>query len=379
MMWISLKMLLAKRGKYLSMVGGVAFATLLISQQSAIFCGVMALTYSQIRDVRDAEVWVMDPNCRYLDDVKPLSDGAIYQVRGVPGVAWAVPFFKGLVRGRLMDGRYQQIILLGVDDATLVGAPQQIVFGKLADLQQPDAVFMDEAGYHQLWPDEPFQAGKVLEIADRRAVVVGVCKASRTFQTFPVLYTRYHQAVAYVPPERRILPFVLARAQDGISAEELCRRIAAQTDLKAETPHQFRWTTMQYYLTNTGIPINFGMSILLGFAVGVVVAGQTFYLFTLENLPYFAMLKALGTSNRRLVAMLLLQALIVGLVGYGLGIGPSSLFAAYVRRSNVRLAFSMPWEVLLGTLASVLLIVTLFSLISIRRVLVQEPAIVFRS
>jgi putative ABC transport system permease protein len=379
MMWISLKMLLANRSKYLSMVGGVAFAALLISQQSAIFCGVMALTISQIRDVRDAEVWVMDPNCRYLDDVKPLSDNAVYQVRGVPGVAWALPFFKGLVRGRLMDGRYQQIILLGVDDATLVGAPQEIVFGRLADLQQPDAVFMDEAGYHQLWPDEPFEAGKVLEIADRRAIVVGVCKASRTFQTFPVLYTRYSQAVGYVPPERRILPFVLARATDGTPAEELCRRIEAQTGLKAETPEQFTWTTMKYYLTNTGIPINFGLSILLGFTVGILVAGQTFYLFTLENLPHFAMLKALGTRNRRLVGMILLQALIVGLIGYGLGIGPSSLFAAYVRQANVRMAFAMPWQVLLGTLASVLVIVALFSLISIRRVLVQEPAIVFRS
>src|SRR5262249_38062113 len=104
MFWICLRMLFANRGKYLSMVGGIAFATLLMSQQSASFCGVMVLTYSQIQDVRDAEIWVMDPNVQHVDDVKPLSDNDLYRVRGVAGVEWAVPFSKAIVRGRKPDG-----------------------------------------------------------------------------------------------------------------------------------------------------------------------------------------------------------------------------------------------------------------------------------
>jgi putative ABC transport system permease protein len=378
MTWICLNMLYANRGKYLSMVVGVAFATLLMSQQSAIFCGVMALTYSQIEDVRDAPIWVMDANVQFIDDAKPISDNALYEVRGVRGVEWAVPFYKGIVRGRLPEGMYQQVILLGMDDATLVGAPQDIVVGRLCDLQEPDAVLMDEAGYRQLWPGQPYAAGKVLEINDRRAVVVGVCRASMTFQTFPLVYTRYSQAAVYNPPERRILPFVLAKPAAGVSAPEACRRIAAQTGLKALTRDEFKWVTVKYYLMNTGIPINFGLTISLGFVVGVLVAGQIFYLFTLENLPHFAVLKAMGTSNKRIVRMMLLQALLVGAVGFGLGIGPPALVVPRVRPYFPRLAFSMRWEILAGTGVAVLLIVSLFSLISIRKVLRQEPAIVFR-
>jgi putative ABC transport system permease protein len=378
MTWISLKMLFANRGKYLSMVGGVAFASLLMSQQSAIFCGVMVLTYSQIHDVRDAEVWVMDPNVQFIDDVKPISDNALYQVRGVTGVEWAVPWFKGIARGRLPDGMYQQVLLLGLDDASLVGGPQEIVLGRLSDLQEPDAVIVDEAGWKMLWPGQPYEAGKILEINDRRAVVVGVCKASLTFQTLPVMFTRYSQALGYSLPERRMLPFVLVKPADGVNAKELCRNIEAQTGLKALTRDDFMYATLWYYMINTGIPINFGITILLGFFVGVLVAGQVFYLFTLENLPYFAMLKAMGTSNRRIIAMMLLQAMVVGLVGFGLGVGPASIFAPSLRKYLARLAFYMPWQVLAGTGAAVLLIVLLFSLISIRRVLVEEPAIVFR-
>src|SRR5262249_29534648 len=144
MTWIYLKMLFANPGKYLSMIVGVGFSAFLIAQQTAIFCGVMGLTCSQINDVCDAPIWVMDRDVRFIDDVKPIADTALYEVRGVPGVDWAVPFYKGIVRGRLPEGMYQQVILLGLDDATLVGAPQQIVLGDLADLQQPDAVIMDE-------------------------------------------------------------------------------------------------------------------------------------------------------------------------------------------------------------------------------------------
>ena len=43
-------------------------------------------------------------------------------------------------------------------------------------------------------------------------MIVGICKASRTFQTFPVVYTRYSQAMQFVPPERKVLSFVLAEA-----------------------------------------------------------------------------------------------------------------------------------------------------------------------
>src|SRR5262245_39940473 len=145
MNWIALKMLTGDRGKYFGIVFGIAFATLLMGQQSSIFCGLMRNTTSQIRDVEGADIWVMDPNVQFIDDVKPLSDDDLYRVRGVEGVAWAVRFYKGLGRARFDDGNFQQMIILGLDDATLVGAPREITHGSLADLRQPDAVMMDEA------------------------------------------------------------------------------------------------------------------------------------------------------------------------------------------------------------------------------------------
>ena len=377
MFWIAWKMLIGNRAKYLGIVFGVVFAALLIAQQASIFCGLMSLTVSQIRDVQGPSIWVMDGNVQFVDDIKPLSDTELFRVKGVPGVDWAVRFYKGIARARLEEGTYEQMILLGLDDATLVGAPGGVFMGSIADLRKPDAVIIDDAGYKRIWPGEPFRLGRVFEMNDHRAVVVGITKASRTFQSFPILYTRYSQAVTFAPPERKVLSFVLANPKPGLAAEEVCRRIEEQTGLQAVTRDQFLRKTIVYYLRKTGIPINFGITVLLGFLVGTAIAGQTFYLFTVENIRQFGALKAMGTSNWMILLVVLWQALHVGLVGYGVGVGLAALFGWW-SRSMTRLSFFMPWQVLAMTAAAVFVIVLVASVLSIRKVLVLDPAVVFR-
>jgi putative ABC transport system permease protein len=318
----------------------------------------------------------MDPDVQFVDDIKPLSENDLFRVRGVQGVDWAVRLYKGLTRARLEDGNFQQIMLLGLDDDTFVGAPQ-MVEGTLDDLRRPDAVIMDERGYRYLWPGEGYQMGKTFEMNDRRAVLVGICKASRTFQTFPIVYARYSQATQYVPHERKLMSFVLAQPAPGENVQEVCSRIHDQTGLQALTREEFVWKTIVYYLRRTGIPMNFGITVLLGFLVGTAIAGQTFYMFTIENLKQFGALKSMGVTDLRIVGMVLLQAALAGLIGYALGVGLAALFGQLTQSSD-RLAYFMPWPVLVGTGAAVLVIMVLASLLSIRRLIILEPAIVFR-
>jgi putative ABC transport system permease protein len=396
MNWIALKMLTGDRAKYMGIVAGITFAALLIAQQASVGCGLLLRTTSTIQDIADVDIFVLDPDVEFIDELKPLTENDLYRVQGVPGVAWAVRFYKGQGRlkldvgkprqlGRPPDaGLYQQVIVLGLDDATLVGAPREMVLGSLANLREPDGVIMDENGYRYLWPDEPLRLGRVLEMNDHRAVIVGICKASDTFQTFPILYTRYHQALQFIPQERKVMSAILVQAQEGLDKREVCRRIEDRTrtpqgkpKLKAWTREEFIWSTIGYFMRRTGIIMNFSITVALGFIVGCAIAGQTFYTFTLENLNQFGSLKAMGVSNARIVGMVLFQALVVGLLGFGLGVGLAALFGELVPRFS-RLAFFMPWQVLLVTAGAVAIIVTLSSLVSIRKVLVLEPAVVFR-
>src|SRR5262249_58846564 len=132
-------------------------------------------------------------------------------------------------------------------------------------------------------------------------------------------------AVGFAPWARHHLTLVLAQAEPGLPARLVCERIGRQTGLLALTGEEFTWRTITYYLHSTGIPINFGITVGLGFIVGIAIAGQTFYLFTTENLKQFGALKAMGVSNGRIVGMILLQAVVVGALGYSAGVGLTAL------------------------------------------------------
>jgi putative ABC transport system permease protein len=108
------------------------------------------------------------------------------------------------------------------------------------------------------------------------------------------------------------------------------------------------------------------------------VSGQTFYLFTVENLKQFGALKAIGVTNGRLTGMILLQALTVGFIGYAIGTGMAALFFEYFGRQIATRNIILMWQNVVGVGVLMFLVVVVASLLSIRKVLVLEPAAVFR-
>lgn len=381
---IAIKMLIGDKGKYLGIIMGLTFASLIMTQQPAIFVGLMTRSYSFITDVGLPDIWVMDTKVQFVDDIKPLQDTELYRVRGISGVAWAMPMYKGLLKARLTDGTFQTCNVIGLDDATLIGGPPIMLQGKLADLRRSDSIIVDIDGARDKLGKpsatggkrQPLAIGDSLELNDHRAIVVGIAKVTRTFQSQPVVYTTYSRAKSYAPRERKLLSFVLVKAKPGQDVKQLTRRIRESTGLAAYTRGEFMELTYNYFIKFTGIPINFGISVALGFIVGAAIAGQTFYNFTLENLRQFGVLKAMGASNLTLLRMILLQAVMVGGIGYGLGVGLTALFGYSMR--NTILAFKFPWQLLLFSGAGVSLICVFAALISIIKVIRLEPAIVFK-
>jgi putative ABC transport system permease protein len=208
--------------------------------------------------------------------------------------------------------------------------------------------------------------------------IVGISDAAAPFLSVPVMHTRYSEAVNFLGRERAQLSFIIARPQAGTSPEKLAASISAVTQLRARTTREFMWDCIRYYLRNTGIPVNFGITILVALVVGTVVAGQTFYLFTVENLKQFGTLKAMGVTNRRLVGMILLQASSVAALGFAIGTGMAASFFEVTLRKLATRGIVLMWECAALTGACILFVAVVASILSIRRVLVLEPAEVFR-
>jgi putative ABC transport system permease protein len=379
MNFIALKMLTGDRAKYLALIFAIAFSTFLLENQTSIFAGILRRTGSQIRDVTEAAIWVMDRDTEYFEQTKALKDTDLNRVRGVEGVQWAVKLYKGSPVARTPAGRFATTFCLGLDDGTLTGVPHTMLLGSWERLWEPDSVVIDKAGYILLFPNEPLQLGRTLELNDHKVTIVAISDASAPFVSWPVLHTRYSLAVNFLGRQRTELSYVLVQPRPGVDRNALCARIAQQTGLRARTSSQFQWDCVLYYLKNTGIPVNFGITITIALIVGAVVAGQTFYLFTMENLKQFGALKAIGVTNWRLVGMVLLQAATVGLIGFSIGTGMGAGFFNYFGQKLATRGLILMWQSVALTGGCISFVVILASILSLRRVLVLEPAIVFRS
>jgi putative ABC transport system permease protein len=154
-----------------------------------------------------------------------------------------------------------------------------MIRGTLSAIQKPDAIIIDEVGHQLLWPGLPLQERSPR--GGRR-----ICAASLTLQTLPIFYTRCTQAAQFLPQEPRTTSAILVQGAAGLPRTELCTRIHAQTKLLALTQDEWAARTIDYYLKRTGLLLNFATTVFLGLMVGIAISGQSFYTFTIENLPH---------------------------------------------------------------------------------------------
>lgn len=377
MLVIALKMLFGDTGKYLTLILGLAFATLLINQQASFFLGLLVRSTGPLQNVGQPDLWVIDPSTTWSAEYRALEDRALDRVRSVPGVKWAEPFFNSFGNIEMPDGRFQRCQLIGLPRSSLIGRPPEILEGSLDDLRNPDAVMIEDSARVKL--NHP-KIGDTLKLNDRRAVIVGFCRAKKGFESNAVLYTTFDNAVTFTPTGRERISFILVKAQEGENLPGLAARIDGLGDMVALTSKQFVARSTQWVLRETGIGINFGITIFLGFAVGVALSAAIFYQFTLENLKHFAVLKAMGAGSSRLISMVLVQAMTAGVIGFGIGIGATSVFSLIIQNSTTtELDSILPWQLIVGSGGAMLVCILLACVMSLRKVITVSPARVFSS
>ena len=378
MFYVALRMLLGDKSKSIILICALTFATVLMAQQTAIFYGVLRWSTSMLRNSK-ATIWVVDHNTQQINEVRNMRDIELQRVRSCSGVEWAMPICLAIIQARMESGYFKPIQLVGLDSTTLAGHPTVIDEGSILDLLQAKTVMIDKVAIEKLSvdPRHPIGLGTSFQINDRGARVVAICTTDRSFFGYPYVYTTYGEATKYIPPQRKLLSYVIAQPKPGLSPRAVADQIQNQTGLTAYLEDEFARATIWWFFMNTGIPITIGTTVILGFIVGIAIAGQTFYAFILENIPNFCVLVAMGATNKMLYRMMILQAAIVGLMGYGFGMGVTGIFGRIVIKAGQPPFFLRP-DIFFITFVAIFFICCFSVMIAGRRLKEIEPAQVFR-
>jgi putative ABC transport system permease protein len=394
MIYIALRMLMADRAKYAGLLLGIAFTAFLVTFAASYFAGFMTRGFSLISENGAADVWVMDAAVESVEQTINMPDSALDRIRSVEGVLYAVPLALGTVNVRFPNGRFQIFQVIGMDDATLAGAPLPTNGDISALLHAPDAAIVASGGTSgklmtpalkaDQWPHDGAHLGAVMrDLAagdellanDRRISVVELAETLPRFPPRPLLYTTYTNAARILPQERHLLTFVLAKVQAGLSPEALARRIQQRTGLRARSSEDFKNDTVRWYLVNSEDVGDMAAMLTLAMTVGFGVTGVLLYIFTYENLKQYAVLNAMGATPQVLLLMIFVQAGICALIGAGLGLGVCGIVGEVVARAGY--PFRMMWFTPVVGIVGVLLVSVTAAGISARPVLKLQPAVVF--
>jgi putative ABC transport system permease protein len=379
MIAIAIKMLIGNKASCIGVIFGIFLATLLISQQSAIFLGLVSRSYRMVNDIPAPNIWVVDPSTESDEKIRAMPEGYVNIVRSLPHIQWAAPISVTYANLVTSTGLFQVCHLYGVDDASLIGAPTEMLEGNARDLRREGGVIVDtysaNGSLAKTMPDGkviPLKIGDSFEINNQRAVVVGICKISQGFYPQPIIFCTMSQYRLFTGLGDNDIGFIVAKTTPGANVDKVLKDIDSRYMLNGLTSEEFKWRMAKSFL-KTGILINFGLSVALGIIIGFSIAGQIFYIMTLQNLMYYAVIKAIGGNQKLIYQMISIQTIIVSVIGFLLGTGATIIWGSLTK--DTTLAFLFPWQLFVFT-GFIVLIIALFTAgLSIGKVLKTDPKV----
>lgn len=374
MVSIARKNLFHDKIRFVVAQAGITLAVVLITIQIGVYLAFLANT-SVLIDHTEADIWVTARGLENFDFGRPFSEKKLYEVREVPGVLWADKYMLAFGYWKTPTGSQEMVQMVGFNPETLVGAPWDIVRGNPQDVKYFNSVFYDQAETNRLG-DLPI--GAETEINNRRVRVVGITRGAKSFIQSPYIFTSFKNVLHLSFINKGNTVYVLAKVAPGYSVQEVKQRLVENLkDVDVYTTDEFSKKTRRYWTVNTGMGAVLLAVALLGLVIGTVIVGNTIYTATTEHLKEFGTFKAMGASNWNLYKIIIEQALVNSVVGYGMGMFVSYWVIQAMRTGNLQVL--LPWPVLVGVYVVTALMCLGSSVLSIYKVTKIDPALVFKS
>lgn len=352
---------------------GIVFSVVLMSVQSGLLYG-FATTASSLIDRAGADIWISAPGVGDVDQTVAIGEGNRFEALEVPGVVAAEKYIVKFADWRRPDGGAPSVLVVGFDLATGIGGPWNLVAGRMEDLRQPDAVVIDELYREKLGVTH---LGQMVEINERRARVVGFTHGIRTFTQSPYVFTSFSNAQAFTHLAKDQTSYVLLKLAPGASVASVKTALQSKLhDVEVLAASAFSGRTQNFWLFTTGAGVAVLTGAVLGLVIGVIITAQTLYATTIDRLPEFATLRAMGAPASYLHRIILTQAVIAALIGYGIGISVAE--AVVFLGHNGSAALLLPLFLALAIAVVTIAMCCAAALLSVRKVNGLQPSSVFR-
>jgi putative ABC transport system permease protein len=370
---IAWRNLVHDRARFTVTMVGILFSVVLMAVQFGLLLG-FAKTSSGLVDHTQADLWIASRGIRNVDRVAISMEQRRFRALEVPGVASAEKYIVAFIDWQRPDGGNESIIIVGFDLKHRIGGPWNLTAGSVQDLEQPDAVIIDTLYRKKLGIE---RLGQVVEIKGHRARVVGFTSGIRTFTQSPYVFTSFNNALTYANLAQDQTKYVLVNVAPGTDRDQVREALAKKLpDCDVLDGPTLARMTQVYWLFSTGAGTALVVAAALGLIVGIMIVSQTLYAATIDYLPQYTTLRAMGASKGYLYRVITAQAVVSAVLGYIVGMSIALLISFATRNSNT--AIHIPLELAMALAITTVVMCCLAALFSIKKVTDIDPVSVFR-
>lgn len=374
------------RKKFITSLGGVAFAVLLMF----VFTGFMNALYDsqiQLLGKLNGEVIIVNRLKNNMFVPRSFARRRLFQARSFEGVADAYPFYISEANWKNPETKKSFVvraIAFNPSDPVL-DIPE--VSDYLSELQLPNAALIDSRARAEIGPTE---AGITSELADRTINIVGTFELGTDFASgngnllmSDVNFLRYFASRG---PEDDNRSFATAdigilKLEPNANPEKVVAALQAALPedvliLPKDGPNGFVNRERKYWQDNTSIGFVFTLLTTMSFFVGIILVYQILYTDVADHWAEYATLKAMGYSNVYLLGVVLQESVFLSVLGFLPGFLISYLL--YNGAANVTgLFFQMTGQRVTNLFIATFIMCLVSGAIAVRKVQATDPAEVF--
>jgi putative ABC transport system permease protein len=360
------------RLRFVATVIGIVFSIVLVTVQMGLYLGFGQMVTTMI-DHASADLWIMPKGTKCFEDPSLLDTRQRSRALAVSGVAEAIPVVIGFADWRTPSGSSTPVFVVGSDLRSGGLEPWNLVEGRIESLSTPNAVAIDRTYFDRLGVSG---LGARAEIRQQSVRVAAVTNGIRSFTTTPYVFMDVDRARAHTGVPSSKATYFLVRAGQGADVQQVRRNLLASlTDVEVLTPSEFRERSRSFWLFGTGAGAALFAGALLGVIVGTVIVAQTLYSSTKDHLNEFATLRAIGSSRKYIYKVIICQALLSAVIGFGLAYVVGLVVVQMTEASALPIVITPGLTLALFVLTVVMCVVS--AIAAIMKVTRIDPATVF--
>ncbi len=327
-----------------------------------------------IIDQTGVDIWVISEGNEHFHSPNPhlISEDLITDVKSIEGIETCYPLIYSNAIA-VEEENNLAVKLVGCNISSKIATPWEMIEGNINDLSQNRSIIIDKSlttSFGDLALNDE------IEVNGLSHKIVGICKNSKDF-IFPMIFTDYSNAKNISMETANTTNFFLVNATEGYNLDNIIGQISEIDGIDGFLSSEVRKGTISYMIFESGMGLGTIFMSFIATVVGVIIIAITIYTATMERIPEYGTLKAIGASKGVFYKILSEQVLWIVTLGFIVGIILSTITFAIINQTTL-MPVLLSSYVVIGTYFLILILSTLTSFMSARKVNKIDPSIVFR-